>query len=174
MWCKLKRNIIIVLSFILVITVGVAVYVTQRPSNTNIYYAPAYDDKSLKELGVALITTDINPKINRNEIHEIAENMLKQSSVHPKGIYLEYGLITDNNITINAISKEAIEANPALKSKKSISDIPVWIITFKGLLPEDYKQDTNAKGKQPLDISSTVIDAMTGKVLFGFGSGKQH
>lgn len=170
----MKKSIIITLSLLLVIAIGVVVYATNRPSNANIYYSSAYDGKSVNESGIILNSTSIIPKIDKKQVLKIAEDMLKQSSVKPKGIYLEYGLVTTNTVTINAISKEAIEANSALKDKKSISDIPVWIITFKGLLPDDYKQDTNAQGKQPLDISSTVVDAMTGKVLFGFGSGKQN
>lgn len=96
---------------------------------------------------------------------------MRQSGAQPKGIYIEYGLITAN-VAIDAISTEARDVNPILKDKNSISDIPVWIITFKGLLPDNYVPDSRA-GKQPLDISSTVIDAMTGKILFGFGRGNK-
>ncbi len=170
----MKKNIIIAVSLILLITIGVVVYANNKPSNTNIYYSSAYDEKSLNEYGIILNSTNISPRVDKKRVTKIAEDMLKQSSVKPKGTYIEYGLITTNTVTINAISKEAIEANPAFKDKKSVSDIPVWIITFKGLLPDDYKQDTNTKGKQPLDISSTVVDAMTGEVLFGFGTGKQN
>lgn len=169
----MKRNTLIGISLIVVILIGIIVYITNKSSNSNIYFAPAYDDKTLKELGVTLSSTNISPKIDKNEVRKIAENMQSQSSIRPKGIYLEYGLLTDNNVTINIISKEAMNANPTLKDKKSISDIPVWIITFNGLLPDNYKQDARMPGKQPLDISSTVIDATTGKVLFGFGRGKQ-
>lgn len=50
-------------------------------------------------------------------------------------------------------------------------DVPVWVITLKGLLPDDYYVPDH-RGKEPLDISSTVIDINTGRVLFGFGIGK--
>jgi hypothetical protein len=170
---KTSKGIISVVLFIIIIS-GIVVFTTYVPGNSNVYFASAYDDNSLKELGVTLTSTNISPKIDKNEVRKIAKDMQQRSSLRPKGIYIEYGLITSNNFTINVISKEAKDANPTLKDKKSISDIPVWIITFKGLLPEEYKQDTNMVGKQPLDISSTVIDAMSGKVLFGFGMGKNN
>lgn len=139
------------------------------PSSIPIHYTSAYDEKTLKELGIKLSSTNIVPKIGKLEVRKITEDLLRQTAIQPKGVYLEYGLITAN-VGIGAISAEAKDANPVLKNKKSILDVPVWVITFKGLLPDDYVPDK--RGKQPLDISSTVIDAITGRALFGFGTGK--
>ncbi|WP_127493847.1 hypothetical protein [Paenibacillus glycanilyticus] len=144
---------------------------SESSPTTPIYYTSAYDEKELEELGITLNSTKIAPKTGKTEVRRIAEDLLRQTAIQPKGIYIEYGLITAPNVGLGALSIDAMEANPILKNKKSISEIPVWIITLKGLLPDDYKPDTRP-GKQPLDISSTVIDAMTGKVLFGFGKGK--
>lgn len=139
------------------------------PSRIPIYYASAYDEKTLKGMGIRLISTKTAPKIGKVDVLKITEDLMRQTAAKPKGIYLDYGLITAN-VGIGALSEEAKEANPLLTNKESISDIPVWVITFKGLLPDDYVPDK--RGKQPLDISSTVIDASTGKTLFGFGTGK--
>ncbi|QGQ99420.1 hypothetical protein EHS13_33445 [Paenibacillus psychroresistens] len=139
------------------------------PLSIPIHYTSAYDEKTLKEMGIKLSSTNIVPKIGELEVRKIAEDLLRQTAVQPKSIYLEYGLITAN-VGIGGISAEAINANPVLKNKKSIVDVPVWVITLKGLLPDDYVPDH--RGKEPLDISSTVIDANTGKALFGFGTGK--
>ncbi|MEC0239498.1 hypothetical protein P4H66_06465 [Paenibacillus dokdonensis] len=138
-------------------------------SSIPIYYTTAYDEKTLKGMGIRLISTETVPKIGKLEVRKITEGLMRQTAIKPKGIYLEYGLITAN-VGIGALSAEARDANPVLMHKDSISDIPVWVITFKGLLPDDYAPDK--RGKQPLDISSTVIDAITGKALFGFGAGK--
>lgn len=138
---------------------------------TPIFYTSAYDEKDLKEFGIKLNSTKIVPKIDKIEARKIAEDLLRQTAVHAKGIHLEYGLLTAPNIGLSSISAEARNANPLLKNKKSISEIPVWLIAVKGILPDDYVPD-HRPGKQLLDISSTVIDAMTGKVLFGFGRGK--
>lgn len=145
--------------------------IASSPS-TPVFYSAAYDKKALKEMGITLTSTTIIPRIDQIEVRKIAEDLLLQSGAQPKGLYLEYGLI-NADVGVGAISTEAKDANPALKNKKSVSEIPVWVITMKGLLPDDYVPDGGGrKGKQPLDISSTVIDAMTGKVLFGFGRGK--
>jgi hypothetical protein len=138
---------------------------------TPIFYTSAYDEKTLKEFGFTFKSTKIVPKMNNTEARKMGEDLLRQTAVHAEGIYLEYGLLTAPAIGLGSISAEAKNANPLLQKRKFISDLPVWLITVKGLLPDDYAPE-HRPGKQPLDISSTVIDAMTGKVLFGFGSGK--
>lgn len=136
-----------------------------------IFHTSAYDEKTLDGLGIKLSSTNIAPGIRELEVRKITEDLLRKTAAQPKGIYLEYGLIMAN-VGIGAISAEAKNANPVLKNKKSILDVPVWVITFKGLLPDDFVPDH--RGKEPLDISSTVIDAITGEVLFGFGIGRME
>ncbi|GLX70565.1 hypothetical protein [Paenibacillus glycanilyticus] len=131
-----------------------------------IYDTSAYDKKKLDEMGIKLNPTTVVPRIGKTEVRKITEDLLKQTAAHPKSIHIEYGLITANV----GISEEAKKANPLLKDMEYFVNVPVWVVTFKGLLSDDYVPDH--RGKDPLDINSTVIDANTGMELFGFGTGK--
>lgn len=173
------KTVIILIFALLMIFTSIAVYALNSYNYKNIYYATALDESYLKDLNLTFEPTNITPNIDKSKIRKIANKMLKESSIKPKGVYLEYGLITDKGTSVNIFSKDVLDANPALKEKTSISQIPVWLVTFKGLLPDDYKnnndsQNNNLPGKQSLDITTTVIDAMSGKVLYGFGTGKRN
>lgn len=175
----MKKKIIILILAILVILLSTVFYVINNYNYKNIYYTAGLDEGYLRNFSITLEPAKITPKIDKNKIRSIAVKMVKESYVKPKGVYLEYGLITDKGTTVNVFSKKALDANPALKEKTSISQIPVWLVTFKGLLPDDYKntndsQNSKMPGKQPLDITTTVIDAMSGEVLYGFGTGKSN
>jgi hypothetical protein len=171
----LKRKVVISICAVLLLLVSVGVYIYNNQSYKNIYYSNGEDEAYLKSFNITLEPTNIEPKINKIKIRNIAEKMLRKAYIKPKEVHLEYGLITDKGISVKAFSKEALEANADLKSYTSVSQIPVWLVTFKGLLPDDYKQEesqgsSNIPGRQPLDISTTVIDAMSGEVLYYFGT----
>ncbi|MFL0266892.1 hypothetical protein [Candidatus Clostridium radicumherbarum] len=167
----MKRNLFILICIIILIITGFVAYKTYE--SNSIYHFSSFDKKYFSDMGFVIKSTNIKPKVDKNEILRITKAMQQQSSSHPKGIYMQYGLISTNTFTINAISEDAINADPILKEKDSISDIPVWIITFSGLLPDNYKPDKNVIGKQPLDTTNTIIDAISGKILLEFGSGKR-
>lgn len=135
----------IIILLVLIILTSTVVYVVNNYNYKNIYFATALDESYLKDLNITLEPTQIIPKVSKNKIRNIAINMLKKSYSKPKGVYLEYGLITDKNRSINVFPKDILEANPALKENTYINQIPVWLITFKGILPDDYKNNYDSK-----------------------------
>jgi hypothetical protein len=174
---KMKRKIVILVFVLFVIVSTISIYAFSNNNYKNIYYGNGFSDDYLKSINITFQPTDTSPKIDKKEIKSIAERMLKESSMKPKEVYLQYGLITDKGASINIFSKEYLEKNPTLKDKTYINEIPVWLITFKGLLKDDY-DDSNISndlpGKQPLNINTAVIDAMSGAVLYSFGTGKGY
>lgn len=167
----MKRKFVIGLSLLCILIISIAAYLTYKTKNFNISYE-SYGDNYFKEFGITLKSANMEPKISKREILKITENMLKTFTSKPKKIYLEYRLMTWESFSFNNFSQEVIDANPMLKDKGKLEDIPVWIITFDRLLPDDFKSE-KSPGKQPLDVVNIVVDAATGKGLSSFGSGRK-
>lgn len=165
----MKRKLIILICMVLLLFVSLSIYLFNNYSNKNIHFTDV-DDKYLKDCNISFKHTNSIPKISKSEIKKNAKNMIKNNSNNQVIVYIQYGLITDNNTSVNIFSKEALDANVSLKDKKSISEVPVWLISIKN---NNFKveKSSNREGKQVLYIKTTVIDAKSGKVLYGFGEG---
>lgn len=170
----MKRKLIILICMVLLLFVSLSIYLFNNYSNKNIHFTDV-DDNYLKDCNISFKHTNSIPKISESEIKKIAKNMIKNNSNNQLIVYIQYGLITDNNTSVNVFSKEALDGNVSLKNKKSISEVPVWLISIKNNDFNETKnkveKSSNLKGKQPLYITTTVIDAKSGKVLYRFGEG---
>lgn len=170
----MKRKIGILILVAVVLIACISMHSSTRYSNKNIYYSNDYEANWLKDFSILLEHTDLSPEIDRNEIRRNVLKMQVRMGRKPERICLQYGLITDNTVTANVISKDAMEANPALKEKTSISRIPVWLITLKGLQGDDYQESFSEQGRRQLDTRILVIDAMSGRFLYSFGTSKRY
>lgn len=171
----MKRKLRTPLSIFLVLLAAAAVYTYCRYNRNNISYASASNSEYLKAFDITFEPARTEPKINKRKIHGIVNKMMWNSVLKPSEICVQYGLISDNCVTVNVFSNEALDANPDLKNKTSISQIPVWLVTFKGLQGKNYTGDISGpSGRRPLDTSTVVIDAVSGKVLYTFGTSARY
>ncbi|MDP4178105.1 MAG: hypothetical protein Q8900_07170 [Bacillota bacterium] len=136
------------------------------------------DAETLKPLGITI--KDGPPascKISKQDAISIANDFTGDLYKMSEGISAQYNLCTDNGITINAISKDAIDADPILKSKQKIEDIPVWIVSYQGVSAsvKGYSmlsKSTNSSITTQNKFTIVIVDAISGKVLERASSSK--
>lgn len=155
---------------------SIGAYVYKNYNNKIICFSSACNSEYFNELGITFEPTETAPKISESEMRRIQNKKLFAWGFHrkPQKVCVQYGLLTDSTVTKNIFSKDALEANPALKEKDSVTQIPVWIVTYKGLLGDDYTENNHGSGRRPLDTSTAVIDANSGKLLYSFGASKRY
>jgi predicted small secreted protein len=96
------------------------------------------------------------PKISEEQAINIAQQTGPKNAKH---IHAQYGVLTDENIMLNP-SREDIKNNPKLANAEYIKELPVWIVSFRGL---EIKRRGGVKTE-----FNFVIDAQTGNILYAF------
>ncbi|HEX9063020.1 MAG TPA: hypothetical protein VF941_22840 [Clostridia bacterium] len=161
-----KKMLTLVLIFIFVGTIG------------NVYNmavsieAPNLDaDTVKKEMGMNIAKCDIVPAISREQAVEAAKKAFPDLA-SSQNIKTQLNTITYNGFT--AFSAEALDKNPKIKEKGYLDQIPVWIVSFKGLvLYENSLVNLGDKGNQKIieksnEEENVVVDAESGVVFYSF------
>lgn len=158
-----KRVLFVITMFVIaVMSLGIVTYASNGISPEE----AAKKDKTekfaqmKKNLNIDALEITDNHNINQQQAISIAKT-LPFSSANAKEIKAYQAMITSQNIKTQGLSPDALKANPKIKEKDYVSEIPVWIITFKGV------NDIGSHGAVFPD-NNVVIDATTGQFLFGF------
>jgi hypothetical protein len=126
-----------------------------------------YHDKAkLKDvMGITLETPKEKAKIDTNKVLEAAQQGFSGLVNTPSDIRIEYHLMT--NPSMRSFSPTAMEKNPKLKSKGFMEQLPVYIVTFRGV---DYQRHApiGQSAKTEKREINVVVDAETGEVLQAF------
>lgn len=133
---------------------------------------PAQDPVTLKQkanIDIKEIPTDyvVSDSFSGKKLSPIsmqqaidAANVYTSNLFNNAKIKAQKNLLTDNVFTIQALDKTAIDADPILKTKSEIKDIPVWLVSYQGINLE--------RQKTKFTEQVVVVDAISGKVLYSF------
>ena len=139
-----------------------AIINSASPSNTVVEKNKAAKfEKIKKDYSIDTKETSETPKIDEQKAIELAKKVSGDTALRAKNVTCYYAVITCPQLMIAAIQPDALEANPKIKEKEYLSEVPAWIVTFEGV---------NVQGSHNAVFAddNVVIDANTGKFLFGF------
>lgn len=131
--------------------------------------APVETEQNVNELSkmsIHISHPTSSPKIDEKTALENAKATFPKWASDANNVKIEYQIMT--NDSFNAFSPEALEKNSDLKKKNKIDNLPVYIISFKGMSYE-AKTPHGYKGKPFVHHEyNVVVDAATGVPLFGY------
>ncbi|MFC4767077.1 hypothetical protein [Effusibacillus consociatus] len=149
---------------------GGALLINNSSNNLNTASAQVENVKTqhdLEKLKFAKTKLDVPTKpaiIDEKTAIENAKKAFSYFTKDAKEVTVEYHLMT--NPEFELFSEEALAKNPKLKEKKHMDQLPVYIVSFKGL-----SQLTSAPAGSKGDMiteNNIVVDAETGVALMGF------
>lgn len=178
---KNKLSILLVITVVLAMTIVGVIYAenssksgvtsqTSTVTDPNFVDLPLLSDKDMKDKQDAE-TTDYNgpTTISKEQAIAIATDGGK---VQCKAIHAQKKLLT--NKSYQMFSSEELKKNSKLKEKGYLDKDPVWIVSFEGLTIQSSQPFIPNEEPQEMPPSrahteqNTVIDAMTGEVLYIF------
>lgn len=128
---------------------------------------PILDAKTLKLFSITI--KDGPPescKISKQYAINVANNFVNNYK-QAKYVTAQYNLYTDTVTGMGAISKDAVDADPILKAKQKIEDIPAWIICYHGISPAPLGPRVIV---EPTRFTIVIVDAISGKLLYSVSS----
>jgi len=124
------------------------------------------DINKLSKMNIYISHPTLPAKIDQEVALENAKSAFKEWSNDSTNTTIEYQIMT--NESFNGFSPEALEKNPKLGKSHKIENLPVYIISFKGM---SYTASTPIGYKGTPFIHheyNVVVDATTGVPLFGY------
>lgn len=123
----------------------------------------ANSEFSIQDNDFSIQTNDL---VSESLALEEAKQEFPQWEVDSDEVTIEYHKIT--NDTFRDFSEEALEKNPQLKKTGYMSELPVYIVSYKGMSYEGNVPDSY-EGEVPVHHEyNVVIDASTGEPLMAF------
>lgn len=122
-----------------------------------------FDPIELKErCQIDIKSCNVTSNITKEQAIEIA---IKEGGPadRAKKIHAQYCLYTDTAMLVHPNDK-IVQDNPLLKNKECIDEIPVWIVSFRGI----NGNENILRHGTPVTETNFVIDAITGNPLYSF------